>query len=209
MKTKSFKDCTLEYLEDTFGLMQKFKSSILDNWMNTPIQLNAHEKLEVQMFQEILQLNVLHWNEQELSLHFIGPMFSIAKLSSQQYNLFAQRLIGTTVQDIELSGRPDGILASGFRSPKKPFFAFQEYKKEGDPAGQTLAAMLVGRELNKGKHPIYGAYVIGRDWYFMVLEGKNYVISQDFSAVTDDVFQILRMLKALKQIVIDALKNTE
>jgi hypothetical protein len=44
--------------------------------------------------------------------------------------------------------------------------------------------------------------VIGNAWWFMVLEGKSYAISQDYSAITDEIFDICRILKALKQIVI-------
>jgi hypothetical protein len=35
------------------------------------------------------------------------------------------------------------------------------------------------------------------------LEGKQYAISQDYSALTADIFAIFRILKALKQIVIE------
>lgn len=46
-----------------------------------------------------------------------------------------------------------------------------------------------------------GAYVIGNDWYFMTLEDKCYAFSQDFSAITDDLFTIFRILLHLKKIV--------
>lgn len=84
-------------------------------------------------------------------------------------------------------------------------FAFTEYKRQldpnGDPVGQTLAAMLVAQVLNANQQAIYGAYVIGSDWRFMVLEGKHYTISRDYSALSDEIFDILRILKALKAII--------
>ena len=46
--------------------------------------------------------------------------------------------------------------------------------------------------------PILGSYIIGRDWYFMALVGKEYAISKDFSCVDDEVFDIYRILKGLK-----------
>jgi hypothetical protein len=62
--------------------------------------------------------------------------------------------------------------------------------------------MLVGQSLNDDpSKPIYGCYVNGRDWYFMVLLGKEYSISQDYSATTDDIFKVFATLKALKEIV--------
>jgi hypothetical protein len=48
---------------------------------------------------------------------------------------------------------------------------------------------------------MYGAYVVGRDWYFLVLDKNEYAISRDYSAVTDDIFDIFRILKALKQMI--------
>ena len=105
-----------------------------------------------------------------------------------------------------MGGNPDSVIASGRRSPKKPYFCFHEFKRQhetkGDPAGQCLAAMLVAQELNEHKHPIYGCYVQGLDWFFMILEGKEYCISNGYMATRDDIFDIFRILKALKQIVI-------
>jgi len=56
-------------------------------------------------------------------------------------------IIATSDGDIELSGEPDGIIATGFREPEiPPMPAFTEYKRQLDPngdlVGQTLAAML-------------------------------------------------------------------
>jgi len=74
--------------------------------------------------------------------------------------------------EIELSGEPDGIVATGYWEPKIPLFAFSEYKRlidpNGDPAGQCLAAMLVGQALSEEPHPLYGCYVIGNAWRFLV-----------------------------------------
>ena len=110
------------------------------------------------------------------------------------------------MQGISLGGRTDEIIASGYRDPKTPFFAVNEYKKEtdpdGDPAGQALAAMLVGHELNLQKGvdlPVYGCYIRGRNWFFMVLEGNTYAISQAFDSTDiEDAYQILRILFQLK-----------
>ena len=111
------------------------------------------------------------------------------------------------VDGTAMSGKPDGIIASGRRSPKKPYFCFQEYKRfknpDGDPAGQCLAAMLVAQEINEYKHPIYGCHVIGNAWYFMVLEGKIYSISTGHFATRDDIFDIFLILKSLKAIIIE------
>ncbi len=207
-----FNACELEYLEKTFGLMPSVRLPALSEWLDTAMELNDGEQYEADALREQLELNVLHWNEQELSLHCIGPIFSIPKFTIiRKMNLFAQRFITADVPDsqggfVTLSGRPDGILASGFRSPDKPFFSFQEYKKEkdpnGDPGGQCLAAMLVGQAKNDDlSQPVYGCYVVGQNWQFMVLIGKQYAISPAFSAQTDEIYFIIGVLKRLKELV--------
>jgi len=207
MKKISFNECTLEYLEDTFGLRPKKTLASLEDWLGATMDLSAHEQQELINLKELLLENVHHWNERELSLHFIGPVFSVVHYTNVdlQINLFAERYIEATVKDVELSGKPDGMIASGYRSPKKPFFTFQEYKKQldphGDPAGQALAAMLVGQSLNEKPALVYGCYIVGRDWYFIVLEGINYAISRGYDAATEHVFDILKILKTLKVIV--------
>ncbi|MEM7133297.1 MAG: hypothetical protein AAF702_43765 [Chloroflexota bacterium] len=182
------------------------KSPDLDAWLNQPIELTQREKENLQEFQDLLQFNILSWNEQELALHFIGPVFSLVRFSTEQFNLFAERYIEAIVDDVKLSGKPDGLIATGYFEPEKPFFCFQEYKKEvdnsGDPIGQVVAAMIVGQQLNQENLLMYGCYVIGRNWHFVTLNERNYSISQAFEATTDDLFHIFRILKVLKQRII-------
>lgn len=66
-------------------------------------------------------------------MHFIGLVFSIVNFSSEQFNLFAHRPIEAEVEDWTLYGSPDGMIASGRRAPKLPFFAFSEYKRQKNP----------------------------------------------------------------------------
>ena len=47
----------------------------------------------------------------------------------------------------------------------------------------------------------YGSYVIGNNWYFCVLEGNLFAKNKDYSAITEDIFDIFRILKGLKEIV--------
>ena len=167
MEKINFSDCTLYKMERTFGLIPVDEIQVLSVWIATDEVLSDFDKENVRRLCRMLKANVLHWNEYDLSLHFIGPMFSLVAFTEQRrFNLFAQRTISAIVQGISLSGRTDELVASGYREPETPFFAINEYKKEtdpdGDPAGQALAAMLVGQELNLQKGvdlPLYGCYI--------------------------------------------------
>lgn len=203
---KSFRDCNLKFLEKTFGIEQIDTLPALDSWLATPSVPSAFEEESLLHLRSVLNFNIHDWNEYELDSHFIGPIFTLVNFSTKKFNHYSQRYLQGQVGDYHLFGKPDGIVSAGRREPETPYFAFQEYKKEldpnGDPAGQALAAMLVGQSLNDDlSKPIYGCYVNGRDWYFMALLGKEYSISQDFSATTDDIFKVFATLKALKEIV--------
>lgn len=208
MEKLRFSDCTLTLLDRRFGLRRELFNLTMDRWLQNPFTLTELEKSYLQQLQEVLLLNVDGWNEQELSLQFIGPILTMVRFTEfYRFNLFAQRHIQAVINDVELGGEPDTIIATGYREPEIPMFAFTEYKRQidpqGDPAGQTLAAMLVAQALNGDHQPIYGCYVVGSDWRFMLLDGKHYLISRDYSALSDEIYDILRILKALRAIIFD------
>jgi hypothetical protein len=208
LKNKSFRDCTLTFMDKAFKMREEKDLPVLSNWLNAPNELNEFERMQLIQHQELLDFNVHNWNEYELDVHFIGPIFSMVKFSSYEFNHFSQRELSGTVDTYFLSGKPDSIVASGRREPEKPYFACQEYKREldpdGDPAGQALVAMLVAQQMDEEQKPMYGCYVVGSIWKFIALDtNRKYSISPDYSALTADVFDIFRILKNLKQIVIE------
>ena len=207
MEKLNFNECTLSIMEETFKLIPTKQSKVLTDWVETAIELTDFDRETVRRLCELLQDNVEHWNEYDISLHFIGPIFSLVNFTQRlRFNLFAQRTIEADINNIKLMGGVDELVASGYREPELPFFAFSEYKKEtnpdGDPAGQALAAMLVGQHQNQAEgndFPIYGCYIIGRSWFFIILEGNKYSLSKPFvSTEYEQALQILRILFQLK-----------
>jgi hypothetical protein len=200
-----FRECRLSFLEKTFGLVQVKMLPSLNDWLSMPQSVSERQKETLLDLQELLDFNVRSWNEQELDRYFIGPVLSMINFSNLKFNLYSERIVEAMVNDWRLYGRPDCFLASGRREPEIPYFAFQEYKKmtdpDGDPAGQALAAMLAAQALNEDGLPMYGCHFIGGDWYFMTLEGKEYTISRDYSTLTNEIFDVFKILKALKSIV--------
>jgi len=83
-------------LDDTFGLRQTFESKSLEKWLNDAQkqELSEQEKIFGSVLQKLLISNRSSWQEQELAMHFIGPMFSVINFTElYKYNLFAQRHI--------------------------------------------------------------------------------------------------------------------
>ncbi|MCU0470552.1 MAG: hypothetical protein MUF58_18330 [Arcicella sp.] len=198
-------ECTIPNLEKIFDLKLVDENESLSAWINQSQILSSFQQEALLFYRKELRANFFNWNEQELSMHFIGPMLSLVDFTGENFNAYANRSIKATIGDIELNGVPDGMIAKGRREPEIPYFCFQEYKKEidpnGHPAAQALGAMLIGQALNENKNPVYGCYVIGKYWTFMILEGKNYALSQGYDATSDEVLTIFQILLSLKNVV--------
>jgi len=205
MKKAIFKDWTLTTLEDAFGLKQVWNSDLLQQWKNYKTEITEIEKNNLLYIQKALILGGRAWNEAELENKFISPLIVTARIDDEQIGYFLERPLSGIVGEYELSGTVDGMIATGFREPKLPYFCLHEYKRsienQGTPDAQVLVAMLVAREQNQNKLPIYGLFVVGLDWYFIVLSDNEYCISKTYHADDDEIFTIFKMMKSLKQII--------
>ena len=207
MEKLNFSDCDLTQADSIFKLIPLRSTPFLTNWVETNFELTDFDKKRTQNLSEIIDQNHLHWNDAEFARHAIGPMFAFIDFTEHyRFNFFARGAIAATVDNIALSGKIDALITTGFRAPEVPFFVFTQWKKETNgyvhPAGETLAGMLAAQVLNETNttsEPIYGAYCIGSDWYFMTLQSRKYAISQCFcSTQYEQALQIFRILSQLK-----------
>jgi hypothetical protein len=205
MKKATFKDWTLTQLDNAFGLSQIWECALLQQWEKNNVAITEFEKTNLLYFQKAFIRGGRAWNEVELENKFISPVILIAGIDDGQIGYFLERPLFGIIGDYELSGIVDGMIASGFREPNTPYFCLHEYKRsienQGTPDAQVLAAMLVAREQNQNKLPIYGLFVVGIDWNFIVLQNNQYCISRTFHADNEEIFDIFKMIKALKQII--------
>jgi len=67
-----------------------------------------------------------NWNEVELENKIISPMIVFSEIQNKKFSYFLERDLFTSIGDYELMGRVDGMIATGFRSPKAPYFCFNE-----------------------------------------------------------------------------------
>lgn len=213
MKKSTFKDWTLTTLEKAFDLKQVWESDLLTRWEGQTVEISETEKSNLLYIQKALIRGGRAWNETELENKFISPLIVTARIDDEQIGYFLERPLSSIINDHELSGIVDGVIATGFREPDVPYFCLHEYKRsienQGTPDAQVLAAMLVARERNQNKLPIYGLFVVGLDWNFVVLDGNQYVISRTYHADDEEIFAIFKMIKALKQIILNELQDKQ
>lgn len=199
----TFREWSLDKIDTTFNTTQVKNLPILDSVLAFQHKIDDYE---------LRYLNALHekyfylggedWNEAELRNKIIGPLFVFSDIDNRAFAYFVERELSATIGEYDLVGKVDGMVATGFRNPKKPFFCMNEYKRatdpDGDPKGQALIAMLVAQAINDNTKPILGCYIVGRQWCFIALEGKEYAFSTAFTCDNEDIFDIYRILRGLR-----------
>jgi hypothetical protein len=200
MTKATFEGWDRDDVERTFDIEYHHKFPLLEGWIAANHPVSERERETIADLQEDLFRTIDSWNEDELKFKFIAPFVSLVRFDTKHTSVFTQRTLSATVKDIELSGRVDFVVATGKSKPLAPFFFLHEYKRtfapDSDPLAQLLVEMLAAQELNETEHPLYGCYVIGRFWYFVVLRGREYAQSLAFDATqSTDIISILSILK--------------
>ncbi len=191
----------------TFGLKNVLDGfPLLDEWLSVENDLDEPTIQELEKRRLVLRKRVNSWNEETLKMKFIAFILDMVNYDTDEIEgVFDAELKGV-VQGRKLSVVADYALCSyTFDLKEQPYFYFHEYKprkKSKDPIAQLLLAMLIAQEKNEIQRPLYGCTVVGELWYFMILDGKTYSISNGYVAANaDDLQQIFLILRKFKHIL--------
>ncbi len=211
MALKPFERWNWEEVNLTFGYARIYTDfQPLSSWLNAVADIPKKLDVQIEFLRERLAFTVDGYNEDELKMQFIAPILHLVDFNKTSvYRLFSQRKIGALVQLLDgtkelLSGRVEALVAQGVVDPRHPYFFIHEYKPfkkttPSDPLGQLVAAMIVAQVSNNDDKPIYGLYVMGQYWYFVVLNGKEYAQSKAFDATKiEELRAIMQTLFWLK-----------
>jgi hypothetical protein len=204
MKKRDFKDWQFEQINIEFGYKRHYRNfDLLENWLKAENPITEVESKMLNRLSEKLFLNSETWNEDELKFFFLGPLIDLVDFTNEHYKPFTQRKLSAIIGDWEVSGIADFFISKGIQTPREPYFFLHEYKQEkrrdNDPLGQLLAEMLVAQHDNQETFPIYGCYVVGRLHFFVALIGKEYAVSDALTASSEDIFQIFKMMRYVRQ----------
>lgn len=196
-KQKDTHKWTLGTILNTFGIKRKLwgidSMPLLEKWMAATGELTEEEKIRLEKLRKKLLAQADNWNEEELKMYFIAFILEIVGYLEDEkpYHAFFEQSLTATVQTHKLSSKPDMLLARGVEDELfVPYFCFHEYKKskpDKDPRAQLLLDMLIAQTLNGNEKPIYGCYVAGRFWTFVIFHRKECMMSEeiDASKITD------------------------
>jgi len=202
---KEFSKWTIYDVEKTFQLTLCKTHPELQGWLAASAEMSISEDTQLQQLCDKLNTHVYDWNEEELKINFIGGLLTLVDYDQPHYQAFFERTLTVQTQNQRLSGSVDCMIARGQRIPEEPIFCLHEYKPEkhasNDPLGQVLVAMVAAQLFNQDEKPMYGAYVVGRLWYFLVLTPPTYGLSLAFDATKlpelQEIFKLLRFIKQM------------
>ncbi len=210
--SKSFSQWTIEDIKETFQLLMVHEGKGMEEIMHNNMELTDRECDELEYRRLLLIKKVGVWNEIELEIFFLVHILELLKMAETGIETFIEKPYSAIVDTYLLSGEMDWVLANGYGKPKAPFFCIKEFKKakssSNDPEGQLAAGMLAAQALNQALYPentppIYGAYIMGREWIFAKLQGRTFIQSPAFLLTDEAMLQkMFRCLKQLKTIMV-------
>lgn len=212
MTAKPFEKWKTQEVENTFGINQISHSDTLNKWLSAQYTMSIETQKHLTQMREKLSYFIGFYSEADISMFFISPVLMEVDFIQKEYRAYMQlpmKLHRKDVHgnDIQSKGIVEMAIARGKQIPETPFFFLNEYKpekrtgSESDPLGQLLIAMLAAQVLNKDEYPIYGCYVNGRNWHFVVLEGNEYAVSDAYVTTQDDIYQVYAILMEMKRYI--------
>ena len=199
---------------NTFQIHKNRNCEHLNKWVDTTFLATSFEDqlldFALQKYSDLGD----GWNEEELKMHFISFILAAADINIPNVcKTFFERPLSGIIDDYELNIVCDCMVASPRLAgdPDKPYFFLQEFKQaqrfgRTDPQGQVLVAMLLAQEINLNNNPLYGCYVIERQWFFTTLIKRNYCVTKAYDATKkEDLLLIVAILKNLKTLILNEL----
>jgi hypothetical protein len=201
----------LSFIAEVFELNRTTKNEVLNSWLSSTFTLTVEENHILDKIYEEIAEDGDYWNEEELKIKAVGLLFFLADITvKNKIKVFYERPLSAKIKGYTISVITDCMVATPmiFNSPKMPYFFLQEFKKgkgeKKDPEAQMLSAMLIAQEINQDNLPIYGGFLVGSNWRYATLIGKDYAISRLYDASNKkDLLQIVFILRKLKDLILN------
>ena len=164
----NFSDMDRNILEEVLDIKFIFSREIFKEWFNYKYEISDYELKFLTTLVETHKYHLQHYNEKQLQAHFISPLLSLVNFSTNKFRAWFERDMSGIVNNYELKGITDFMVATGDFKPEKPYFFIQEFKKhltKSNPLEQVLAEMAVAMEINQ-TNILRGTYNVGRNWNF-------------------------------------------
>jgi hypothetical protein len=218
--TYSFSNIKFNDLEELVDIKQIFlQNDIFNYWFNANIEISKDDiKFLTNLINENIDLiNLYH--EEDLKINFIAPLIkkvNFFMIDKDIRNFFNEKITYKSDNFI-FSGEADFIFSKGIKKAIKPYFFIQEFKKgfeNTNPEPQLLAELISAVELNN-ENIIKGAYIIGENWTFVILQRLEkhkyqYYVSRTYNCVNiEDLKSIYKNLLFVKNETLEVIDHIQ
>lgn len=193
-------------LETLFNIEQKLAYDKFDEWFDNDIELSIDNTIFLEKLLEEEKDYIGLYNEEDLKMRFLSPILRLVNFKTKYFRDFYDEKLTYKTDKFILNGEVDFIISTGLRKAKKPYFFIQEFKRSeeyGNPRPQLLSELISAIELN-AQTSMKGAYIVGENWNFVILEKLDtnkyqYFISRTFNSTNiEDLKDIYRNLMFVK-----------
>lgn len=210
-KKKEWKEAEL-MLAFNLERITGIQTPLMREWLDVSVpKFTAFEQETFDIVYEKGVQKMAGWGEEDLKMKFITYILQLGNLSDEGLlvTFFDKQLKGV-VEGIPLSVKSDFMMAKGFMNIyQTPYFHFQEYKPERNPTGDSMAqlleAFLIAQEKNREdgiEIPLFGCEIIGKQWCFVTMEGKDYCTSTIYDSTNQqELLQIIAILRKFKALL--------
>ena len=186
-----------------------YQTPLMQEWLDVPkLELTPFEQYNFDKAFLKAERNISGWNEEDLKMKFIGPILELGQITDDNIAIsYFDKIISATIDGIRLIVKSDCMLAKGILDVyETPFFHFQEYKPYKNPSGDSMAqlleAFMIAQEKNQNGKPMYGVDIMGKNWQFVTMEGREYCIAKSLDATDrDDLLKIIAILRKFRYIL--------
>ena len=202
-------------LNNLFNIEKKINNRLFDDWFNSKIEI---EEKKEHVLKEIISENsalIADYNEEDLKINVIAPLLGLVKFKSfeNEFRDFYELPLCYKTDRFILNGTTDFVVSKGLFKSKKPYFFIQEFKRAeefSNPRPQLLAELISALELNN-EEMMKGAYIVGENWNFVILEklgvdSYQYVVSRTFNCTNiEDLKDIYKHLVFVKNEIVSSI----
>jgi hypothetical protein len=214
-RSYGFSSITDEILDNLFQIEREISNSRFQKWFSEAEKLEIENRV-LEELEDLLQSEgsfLFDYQEEDLKIYFISTILKLVnfRLPEKRVRGFFEQKITYSNSRGVLNGTVDFVVAKGRKQAIKPYFFIQEFKQHtgaSDPEPQLVAELIAGLELTAVSE-IWGAYIVGNDWKFIILEkiekdSYKYFVSQHFDSLKiEDLKNIYRNLLVVKKEILD------
>ena len=204
-------------LREIFTIKRNLDDTPLNYWIKNNIKL---DDITNEFLIKLLENNkklLSSYKEEDLKIKFISKILNQVDFLSyeNEFREFYEEPLTYKTDDFILNGTSDFVISKGLTYSEKPYFFIQEFKRSkanSDPEPQLLAELISAIELNNWT-TIKGAYIVGENWNFVILNRfkkhhYEYFLSETFnSSKIEDLKGIFRILLFIKEEITEMIKR--